>query len=323
MIFTNHEILFIMELDRAQLAALAAVVDAGSFEAAAQRLHLTPSAVSQRIKALEQRTGQVVVRRARPCRATGAGEVLVRLAGQLALLEREAGALLRGPGDGGPVTVTVAVNADSLDSWFAAALTGLPAGVLVDLRRADQDRSADLLRDGTAMAAVTADGRAVQGCRVRPLGAMRYLAVAAPSARWFADGVDGATLAAAPQVAFDRHDALQATFARALGARGPAPVHHVPSQEAFVAVVRAGLGWGMVPSTAAQGLLDAGELAEVLPGRHLDVPLFWQHWKVEAPTLLDLTARVVAAAGAALQPAHVRGSVAGVVAGVGTGSAVG
>ncbi|HWS57386.1 MAG TPA: LysR family transcriptional regulator ArgP [Actinotalea sp.] len=296
-----------MELDRAQLAALAAVVGTGSFEAAARRLDLTPSAVSQRIKALELRTGQVVVRRARPCRATSAGEVLVRLAGQVALLEHEAAERLGGPGEGGPTTLTVAVNADSLDSWFAAALAGLPDGVLVDLRRADQDRSADLLRDGTALAAVTADGRAVQGCRVRPLGAMRYLAVAAPQAhaRWFADGV-AAGLAVAPQVAFDRHDALQSGFARAVAGPvvGPpvAPVHHVPSQEAFVAVVRAGLGWGMVPEPTARGPLTSGAVVEVVPGRHLDVPLFWQHWKLESPTLSDLTARVLAAAHGVLHP---------------------
>ncbi|NTW41496.1 MAG: LysR family transcriptional regulator ArgP [Cellulomonadaceae bacterium] len=305
MFLGNHENLFIVDLDRAQLAALAAVVDAGSFEGAAHRLHLTPSAVSQRIKALETRTGQVVVRRARPCRPTAAGVVLVRLAGQVALLEHEAGALLGVPGEGGPLTLTVAVNADSLDSWFAAALDGLPAGVLVDLRRADQDRSADLLRDGSAMAAVTADARVVQGCRVQALGAMRYLAVASPRYHdtWFASGVDGAALAVAPQVAFDQHDGLQRRFVESVAQGAGAPVHHVPSQEAFVSVVRTGLGWGMVPETIARAQVRAGSLVELVPGLHLDVPLFWQHWKVESPTLADLTTRVLAAAQRVLEPA--------------------
>lgn len=297
-----------MEMDRGQLAALAAVVRTGSFEAAARDLHVTPSAVSQRVKALEQRVGQVLVRRSRPSAATVAGDALVRLAGQVDLLEREVVAGIGGPGAGGPVTVAVAVNADSLSTWFPAALAGLPDGVLVDLRRADQDRSADLLRDGSVMAAVTADGRAVQGCRVRRLGAMRYLAVAAPSylERWFGTGggagggggaVDVGALARAPMVAFDRYDALQERFLRPLVGRGVTPpVHHVPSQGAFLEVVRAGLGWGMVPDVAARGPLEAGDLAEVVPGRSLDVPLFWQHWKVDAPRLADLTERVVAAA---------------------------
>lgn len=49
------------QLDGPQLAALAAVVELGSFDAAAERLHVTPSAVSQRIKSLEQQVGQVLV----------------------------------------------------------------------------------------------------------------------------------------------------------------------------------------------------------------------------------------------------------------------
>ncbi len=293
-----------MEWDRAQLAAVAAVVEEGSFEGAARRLHLTPSAVSQRIKALESRAGQVVVRRTRPCLPTRAGEVLVRLAGQVALLEHEAAALLGAPGEGGVLTTTVAVNADSLDSWFGAALLDLPETVLLDLRRADQDRSADLLRDGTAMAAVTSDGRAVQGCRCVPLGAMRYLAVASPAflGRWFGSGVDAGTLALAPQVAFDADDTLQRRFAAQQGAGGRAPSHRVPAQEAFTAAVRAGIGWGMVPQQAVRELLVRGELVELSPGRVLDVPLFWQHWKLESAVLGQLTQRVRAAAAAALEP---------------------
>lgn len=112
-----------------------------------------------------------------------------------------------------------------------------------------------------------------------------------------AGAVDVGALARAPMVAFDRYDALQERFLRPLVGRGVTPpVHHVPSQGAFLEVVRAGLGWGMVPDVAARGPLEAGDLVEVVPGRSLDVPLFWQHWKVDAPRLADLTERVVAAA---------------------------
>jgi LysR family transcriptional regulator (chromosome initiation inhibitor) len=176
--------------------------------------------------------------------------------------------------------------------------------VLLDLRRADQDRSADLLRDGTAMAAVTADGRPVQGCRSVPLGAMRYLAVASPRfcSRWFPAGVDAAALEAAPQVAFDLHDALQRRFAARLGAREPAPTHRVPAQQAFAAAVGAGLGWGMVPEAAVRDQVLTGVLVDLSPGAVLDVPLFWQHWKVGAPALTHLTSRVLEAASQALEP---------------------
>ncbi|HUX69431.1 MAG TPA: LysR family transcriptional regulator ArgP [Cellulomonadaceae bacterium] len=298
-----------MRFDGAQLEALAAVVEEGTFDAAARRLHVTPSAVSQRVKALEQHLGQVLVRRSRPCRATEAGNVLVRLAGQLRLLEdeslrevRRAGAPGPDAGDGpGAVRMAVAVNADSLSTWLPDALGGLPEGVHLDLRREDQDHSAELLRDGTVMAAVTADARAVQGCRVRPLGSMRYLAVASPAyaARWFADGLG--VLDRAPLLTFNRKDALQQQFLRALG-HGAAqpPVHYVPSSTAFVDLVGHGLGWGMVPDVTANALLAEGTLVELDPGRHLDVPLYWQHWKLRAPALDDLTRRVVVAAGSAL-----------------------
>ncbi|UJP39768.1 LysR family transcriptional regulator ArgP [Cellulomonas palmilytica] len=302
-----------MNLDAEQLRALAAVLDEGTFDAAAARLHVTPSAVSQRVRALEQRVGRVLVVRARPCRATEPGAVLARLAGQLALLERDAVAKLGGTRSdaasdesaaGSPTRLTVAVNADSLSSWFPAALVGLPEGVVVDLRREDQDRTAELLRDGTVTAAVTADAHAVQGCRVRPLGAMRYLALVAPAARdrWFPDGVDGSSLARAPMVAFNRADTLQHRFAAALVGRevGP-PVHYVPSNAAFLEVLAAGLGWGMAPESAAGSGLADGTLVDLAPGRWLDVPLYWQHWSLRTPTLDDLTTRVVRAATTALR----------------------
>ncbi|GEN80816.1 LysR family transcriptional regulator ArgP [Actinotalea fermentans] len=297
-----------MDLDPARLDALAAVVEEGSFEAAARRLLVTPSAVSQRVKALEQQAGQVLVLRSRPCRPTAAGRALVRLAGQISTLRAEAVREVAGTGD--PLRLPVAVNADSLSTWFPTALVGLPEHVLVELHREDQDHSAELLRDGAVMAAVTADARAVQGCRVRPLGSMRYLAVAAPSfhERWFGGRGGGpaglaAGLRVAPHLTFNRKDGLQDRFVeRVLRApAGPRPVHYVPSSSAFVELVEAGLGWGMVPENAASALVAAGALV-ALDDAGLDVPLYWQHWRIDAPSLTDLSARVERAASASLRP---------------------
>ncbi len=293
-----------MRFDLAQLEALAAVVDGGTFDAAARSLHLTPSAVSQRVRALEQQAGQVLVLRTRPCRPTPAGAVLVRLAGQVAVLGADATAALGL--DAGLVRVGVAVNADSLATWFPAALVGLGDEVVLDLHREDQDRTAQLLRDGAVMAAVTADAAPVQGCRVRPLGAMRYRAMAAPAlaARWFGDGPAPAAWAAAPVVAFTGDDLLQHRFVAAL-VGGPAelgPEHHVPSHPAYVALVADGLGWGMVSEHEAEAFARSGTLVDLVPGRWLDVELYWQRWSVRAAVLDDLTDRVVAAAAAELRP---------------------
>ncbi|NDL56808.1 LysR family transcriptional regulator ArgP [Phytoactinopolyspora mesophila] len=285
-----------MRLDADQLAAFAAVVDEGSFEAAARRLHVTPSAVSQRIKALEASVGQVLVQRSRPSRPTEAGQILVRLAGQVSVLESEALSELMGelPGARAPLRMPVAVNADSLATWFLPALADLPAeqAMTFDIRQEDQDHSIALLRDGTVMAAVTAEAKVVQGCRAEALGAMRYLAVASPEFRrrhLESEKMPGA-LASAPMLVFNRKDGLQHRFLRGLLQRNAdPPVTYLPSSWGFVEAARLGLGWGMVPEQMARPAIDAGELIEIRPGHPLDVPLYWQRWRLESAALAALT----------------------------------
>src|SRR5690349_4074209 len=239
-----------VELDGQQLAAFAAVIEHGSFDAAAARLHVTPSAISQRIKALEQRVGQVLVRREKPTTATPAGLPLLRLAAQTALLESEALAEMGG-GSADRTRVSVAVNADSMATWFTAVFGGLP-GVLFDLRIEDQDHSARLLREGEVMGAVTTERTPVPGCRVQTLGVMRYVAVAAPDyiGRYLPDGFTADAVVAAPSLAWNRDDALQDLLLRRVFRRNIGrPVHYVPTAEGFGAAVRAGLGWGMFPDS--------------------------------------------------------------------------
>ncbi|MET0451167.1 MAG: LysR family transcriptional regulator ArgP [Mycobacterium sp.] len=285
-----------------QLAALAAVVDAGSFDAAAERLFVTPSAVSQRIKALEERVGQVLVIREKPCRATAAGLPLLRLAAQTAVLEAEALAETGG-GSAERIRVSLAVNADSMSTWFTAVLGRLP-DALFDVRIEDQDHSARLLREGAVMGAVTTERTPVPGCRVQPLGVMRYVPVA--SAAFVRDRLAGGftaeTAGRAPSLAWNRDDALQdmllrKAFRRAIGR----PVHYVPTSEGFRAAVSAGLGWGMYPEQAAAAGLADGSFVRV-SDVHLDVPLFWQCWKLNSPMISAVTAAVTSAGATMLRP---------------------
>jgi LysR family transcriptional regulator (chromosome initiation inhibitor) len=290
-------------VDSIQLRTLAAVIGEGSFEGAARLLRVTQSAVSQRIKALEATVGQVLVRRSRPCRVTEAGRPLLRLASQLVLLESEALAEARGPLSGARTgtRVAVVVNADSLATWFVGALARLPAELALsfDVRQDDQDHSADLLRDGSVLAAVTAQREAVQGCRVRPLGAMRYRALATPAlaGRWFADGLTASALAAAPVLVFDRKDRVQHRFIRAVTGRDlDPPAHYLPSVPAFSEAVRRGLGWALIPEQLARPDLASGACVDLDPTRHVDVPLYWQHWRLDSVVLDALTGAVRAAA---------------------------
>ncbi|NRQ51138.1 LysR family transcriptional regulator ArgP [Aeromicrobium stalagmiti] len=283
-------------MDLAQLQALAAVVDEGSFDAAASALHVTPSAISQRIKALEQSTGQVLVRRARPTAATDAGEAYVRLARQVDALVHEARAET---GVEATVTIPIAVNADSLATWILPALATLPPTICFDLHRDDQAHTADLLRSGTVMAAITSDDRPVQGCRVERLGSMRYRPMATPAVveRWFADGVDASSLAAAPVVVYDRKDDLQDAYLRRRSrSRLSPPRHHVPSSVEFARAVLLGLGWGMLPDEQSLDAERDGRLVELDPGQHVDVTLHWQQWTLRTPALDAVAAAVRAAA---------------------------
>ncbi|POX46095.1 ArgP/LysG family DNA-binding transcriptional regulator [Streptomyces sp. Ru71] len=296
------------ELPLDQVRTLLAVVDEGTFDAAAAALHVTPSAVSQRVKALEQRTGRVLLQRTKPVRPTESGAVLVRLARQLARLERDAHAELGLSGAGEPVRVPVAVNADSLATWFLGALARLPeeARICCELRREDEDHTAALLREGVVMAAVTSSPDAVPGCSVRALGRMRYLPVAAPDfvARHLSDAPLREALSEAPVIVFDRRDDFQDGFVRRLrGGRGGASTlrHHVPTSEGFAECVAGGLGWGMVPEAQAGPLLRAGRLVELAPEQAVDVPLYWQQWRLDSPALAMVADAVAATAARALR----------------------
>jgi LysR family transcriptional regulator, chromosome initiation inhibitor len=285
-----------VQIDGQQLAALAAVVEHGSFDAAAARLHVTPSAISQRIKALEQRVGQVVVVREKPCVATAAGVPLLRLAAQTALLEAEALAEMGG-GDGASPRIALAVNADSMATWFSGVFDALDS-VLFDIRIEDQDHSARLLREGVVMGAVTTERTPVSGCRVRPLGVMRYVPVASPLyvERHLSDGFTAHAVATAPSLAWNRDDALQDMLVRKVFRRDIARREHfVPTAEGFGSAVRTGRGWGMFPETLAAPALAEGSFVRVADA-HLDVPLFWQCWKLDSPLVDAITGAVRSAA---------------------------
>ena len=281
-------------LDVHQLAAPAAVIELGTFDAA-EWLHVTPSAVSQRIKSLEQRVGQVLVRE-KPCRATAAGVPLLRLAAQTSLLESEALAETTG-GSADIIRIAIAVNADSMSTWFTADLGGLP-DILFDIRIEDQDHSARLLREGAVMGAVTTERTPVPGCRVHPLGMTRYLPVASPAYldRYLSEGFTREAAAIAPSIAWNRDDALQDMLVRKAFRRTVArPVHCVPTAEGFGAAVRAGLGWGMYPEQLAAQDVAQGTFVRV-SDLFLDMPLFWQCWKLDSPLIKSITDTVQFAA---------------------------
>ena len=289
-----------MRLQPEHLATLLAIVDTGTFDAAARRLHLTPSAVSQRVKALEAEVGQVVVVRSTPCRATSAGEALVRLARQQGLLESEALAGLVTDGRS-RVDLPIVVSADSMSTWFGAVLTEAAEweDVVLRLRVEDQDHSARLLRSGEVLAAVTSDPTPVQGCSTEPLVTMRYLPAAAPQLVERHRAGRGFDWGAMPLVRFNDKDDIQQRILERHGVTGSPPTHEVPDGGGFVTAVRSGLGWGALLTTQLAPLLDAGELVRLGSRDHVDVPLYWQRWRLPSAHLDRLSESVRTAASSA------------------------
>jgi LysR family transcriptional regulator (chromosome initiation inhibitor) len=292
-------------LDYALLTAVAAVVREGSFERAARVLNVTPSAVSQRIKLLEERLGRILIVRGQPCAPTEAGRLLCRHVERVGMLEQDLRTdlpnLAQSGQDGERVTLRVAVNADSLGTWFIHAMAEFldTERALFDVALDDQEHTVEWLRSGDVLAAVTANARPVQGCDSVPLGRLRYVAVASPAfvRRHFPDGVTASSLATAPTLTFNRKDRLQAQWIRRVCRRDvDSPTHWLPSTQAFIDASVAGVGWGMNPASLVQTHLQAGTLVELVPGRTLPVPLYWQHTRLQVPMLSRLTRAVVSAA---------------------------
>ncbi|SFB85605.1 transcriptional regulator, LysR family [Polaromonas sp. OV174] len=289
------------------LECLAAIVEEGGFERAAQRLSITQSAVSQRLRALEAQVGTVLIVRSRPLKATSAGQLLLKHTKMLRLLradlERDlkelAPSSLRGARE--EERISIAINADSIASWALQALTelaqqGLPMEIITD----DQDFTHEWLREGQVLGCVTTLKQALRGCKVVALGAMEYVAVAAPAfAQARLAGSDrAAPLLTAhnfrdiPFVSFNRKDDMQSEFVgKAFGLkRVTLNQLFVPSSEGQLRAVLAGWGASVVPRLLAQGLIDQGQLVNLAPACTLPIQLYWHCWNLESEVLDALTA---------------------------------
>ena len=290
-------------LDAKQLDALAAVVETGSFGAAAKALSLSLAAVSLRIKSLEDAMGQRLLVRGKKVVATPAGQLLLGHVRQVRLMESD---LLNGLQGGRPNQVhrlqslSVAVNADSLSSWFLPGVAPVlqQHSLLLDIVVDDQDHTHDALKSGDVTGCVTTLAQAMRGCVAEPLGMMRYRCVATPglAAQW--GPALPHSMLRTPAVIFNRKDAVQDAFlAQHFQLRDALyPRHFVPGVDAFELALELGMGWGMVPDLMLARRSGRPVLQEVLPGRTVDVVLYWQRWTRESVAAQRLTQAIKQAA---------------------------
>lgn len=294
-------------LDYKQIEALAAVMEEGGFERAARALHITQSAVSQRIRALEESVGQAVLVRTVPVRPTEVGERLLAHYRKVHLLETDMLSDFSMDQQEGMTTLSIGVNEDSLATWLFPALSPYLElnRVLLDLYTDDQEETHDLLREGWVSGCISTRPEPIQGCSCTYLGRMDYHCLCTPAfhGKWFTTGVSGDALRKAPAVTFNRKDMLHCRIVGEWGVEeGEFPTHYVPSSEVFVECVKAGIAYGMIPHPQCEAALANGTLVDIAPEKVISVRLYWHQWKLGTARLNTLTGALLEGARQYLRP---------------------
>jgi len=286
-------------LDYKHIEALAKVIQEGGFERAAQALFLTQSAVSQRVKQLEDSSGQILISRTTPPQPTVAGKALLKHYQQVKLLEDGLSSELTDSPAAKMTTLAIGINADSLAHWFIAAISPIlqKMDLLIDLRVDDQEQTHRFLREGDVVGCVSTEANAMQGCRVEKLGSMTYRLLATPDfiERWFPNGLSLEGASQAPAVIFNRKDRLHYQFfEQHLNMTLESfPAHFIPAPDQFLQVITDGYSYGMVPDWQSTELLATGQLQELVPGVTLQIDLYWHCWNLSARPLQDFSDQLV------------------------------
>ncbi len=286
-------------LDYKHIEALAKVIQEGGFERAARALFLTQSAVSQRVRQLEESSGQILISRTTPPQPTAAGRTLLNHYQQVKLLEDGLSSKLTDSPTEKMTTLAIGINADSLAHWFITAISPIlqRMDLLIDLRVDDQEQTHSFLRAGDVVGCVSSEANAMQGCRVEKLGSMTYRLLATPDfiERWFPDELSLEAASQAPAVIFNRKDRLHYQFFEKYLNMVPVsfPAHFIPAPDQFLQVVTDGYSYGMVPDWQGAELLESGQLQELVPEATLKIDLYWHCWNLSARPLQDFSDQMV------------------------------
>lgn len=285
------------EINNISLKVFAEILRSGSFEAAARKLHITPSAVSQRIRQLEDQLGQLLIIRGIPSRPTDAGEKLFRHAQQIQSVEDDFFNELNQTTD---YKISVAVNMDSMDGWFLDVITeAASSGIMLNLKAEDQEFSESMLREGKVMAAVSTNSRPIQGCSTELLGTMYYTAYASVSfcEQFFSQGNRVDNLIASPAICFNEKDGLQHSFLKSVAGKDVEPITmFIPSNTAYIETILRGVGWGMLPDFISNRHLNQGKIVRLFPESAIAVNLYWIRWNTRITALDRLSECVRSAA---------------------------
>ncbi len=286
-------------LDYKLIEALALVAQDGGFDKASNTLHITQSAVSQRVKLLEEQMGQILLARTTPPRLTSAGRNLLKHYLKVKRLEDDLFGEMNEHVDKGYKSIAVALNADSLATWFLDAIQPfvLKEGILLDIRVDDQEQTHQLLKNGEVVGCISTKDKPLQGCRTDYLGRMNYHMLAAPefAKKWFPTGLTIAEAFLAPAIIFNRKDELHHKHFQLVLGQVPEnlPVNYIPSAEKFVDVIANEIGYGMLPFQQSEPFIRTGQLVDLAPDYVVPVKLYWHCWNLKSKPLIKFTEQLI------------------------------
>lgn len=286
-------------LDYKLLQAFASVVQEGGFEKAAAVIHITQSAISQRVKQLEEQFGQILLLRTNPPVPTPAGKSVLKLYHQVKHLEEDLRLALEPDEKNQFISIPIGVNADTLDTWFYDAVEPFlkKEKVVLDLSVDDQENTHRFLRDGKVLGCISIRETAIQGCNISHIGDIFYRLLAAPSyiKKWFPEGVTFEALKKAPAICFTRRDELNVKLFNQIFKTTPKgmPIHYAPTSVMFINLLKNGIGYGVLPDQQSKELIDSGSIVDLFPGDAVCVRLFWHCWNLKSRLLQSLSKELI------------------------------
>lgn len=272
-------------IDYRGIEALYTVQKLQNFELAAKKLFITQSAVSQRIKGLEDYYGEPVLIRTLPYRPTKLGRQLIAHYKKISLLEEELDEELRAI----KVTpvISIAINRDSLETWFLDVIEGeVFRDVILDIIADDQELTLNYLKNGTVSACLSTSENEILGGKAAFLGNMQYVLVASPDfvKRYFSSKDPVKNLQNAPALKFDQNDYLHERYLEKYFSINGTELKYnvVPSVKGFKKFALLGYGYALIPKIDILQELKQKKLIQLFPDKTWNIPLYWHYWAVQS-----------------------------------------
>lgn len=281
------------------IEAYAAVIFEGGFEKAAQKLFITQSAVSQRIKLLEEEFGQIILLRTSPPQPTEFGRKILGLYNQVVQLEDEVRSSYQASDSGRYTSIPIGINADALSTWFFQAVRPFleRSRVVLDLLVDDQEETHRFLKDGKVLGCISTKTSPLQGCSVCYLGNVEYSLFCSRSfqQKWFPNGLEQEAIRQAPMITFNRKDQLNQKILGKIFDRPPVDysTYYIPNSELFIDFIAHSLAYGAMPEQQSSSALHGGQIVDLSPGHHEVVALYWHCWNLDSVVLKELTVQIV------------------------------